>query len=134
MKEQHRPRIYENQLKLEADLNHAVYFPAFGVCNGRQTSRPRATGLIGPAGTICSVWYFGAVLTRNADKQIKGIFGMNIDLLSPSPAWQWYLIVAVPTLLLVVGGWILFKYIKVCIVLFGFCFKVNDPMMFADLS
>lgn len=36
---------------------------------------------------------------------------MNVDLLSDNPGWQWYLVVAIPFMALVVGIWVLCKYL-----------------------
>lgn len=38
---------------------------------------------------------------------------MNVNLLENNPSWKWYLIVAAPLLVLVLGVWILFKYLPV---------------------
>ncbi|TGZ80709.1 ankyrin [Ascodesmis nigricans] len=43
----------------------------------------------------------------------SSLFGMNVDLLSKNTSWRWYLALSVPTLLLVLLTWLLFKYVPI---------------------
>lgn len=38
---------------------------------------------------------------------------MNVDILSKNPSWTWYIVFAVPFMVFVLLGWILFKYVPV---------------------
>lgn len=44
---------------------------------------------------------------------MQSIFGMNVDLLAENPDWKFYVWIAVPTLGLVFGTWLLIKSIPV---------------------
>lgn len=38
---------------------------------------------------------------------------MNVDVLSQNPSWGWYIALSVPLMVIVLLGWILFKYVPV---------------------
>ncbi|KAH6838536.1 hypothetical protein B0I37DRAFT_240364 [Chaetomium sp. MPI-CAGE-AT-0009] len=40
---------------------------------------------------------------------ISTLFGMNVNVLDPPPPWWWYLPLALGTMFLCVGIWIIFK-------------------------
>lgn len=44
----------------------------------------------------------------------QGLFGMNVNALAANPAWQWYIVVVVPFMSLVLGVWMLCKHLPVC--------------------
>jgi p-aminobenzoyl-glutamate transporter AbgT len=42
---------------------------------------------------------------------LAGFFGMNVDTFKRSPPLKWYFIVAAPMMLLILGCWLVFRYL-----------------------
>jgi hypothetical protein len=71
-------------------------------------------------------------LFMTADMYMQGLFGMNVDLLTPLRSWRWYLAFATPLLVLVFGVWIAFKYFPVCLGLYLTASRITKLILVID--
>lgn len=69
----------------------AVYLPAIAIRLGRITS----------------------IVVTNSANSVKGLFGMNVDVLENNPSWVWYFALCLPIMASLVLVWIVFKFTNV---------------------